>query len=78
MDFEKSSGSIVVMNKSTEDKIAELCTAIGMVLEDSGAKMVLGAYASKDQLRRTLEQLDAQLSAIHVRIAHILRVLDEH
>lgn len=46
------------MSDMDQDRIAELCSAIGGILEDSSADILAAAYLEKDELLTSLARLD--------------------
>ena len=64
------------MSDATQDQIAEICTAIGMALEEASARMLLAAYAPKAQLHQDLRHLTNELEEIERRIADILDLIE--
>ncbi len=63
------------MSEMKQDRIAELCSAIGMALEDSSADILAAAYLEKDELLATLARLDEKIDFIRGHIDEIRRVM---
>jgi hypothetical protein len=63
------------MSDMDQDRIAELCSAIGGILEDSSADILAAAYLEKDELLTSLARLDEKIDFIRGHIDEIRRVM---
>lgn len=58
-----------------KDRIAEICTEIGMVLEDCSADILLAAHLEYDEILTRLAKLEEKIQVVSGQMAEIHEII---